>query len=88
MVVSPVDAGLLEGFPALSDCGPLESISMLGRAPVLGLGLPAGDVEDCESRFVVFDLTMARARRSCSRSFLRAFEELREIAGSRVSQVQ
>lgn len=65
---------------------------MLDRASLLGPGLAAGDEtrlgEDCEFRFAVFCLTTARARRSWSRSFLRAFEELREIAGGHVSQVQ
>jgi hypothetical protein len=64
------------------DDGWLESTSMLRRMSVLGLGLAAGEERfgDCDIELPVLDFTMARARRSWSRSFLRAFEALREIA--------
>ena len=60
-----------------------ESLSKLERTSVLGRGLAAGDeaalADDCDARAPgVFDLTTARARRSWRRSFLRAFDELRE----------
>lgn len=66
----------------------LASISKLGRPSLLGLGLAFGDDtplgDDCEFRGALF-LTIARARRSWRRSFLRAFDELRESAGNTVS---
>ena len=59
-------------------------MSILDRAPLLGTGLAGGDDTllwgDCEERFEAFCFTMARARRSWSRSFLFALDELREMA--------
>ena len=84
MKVSPSGGGLFRSSVTLEVAARLASMSILDRAPLLGAGLPAVEEtrlgEDCEFRFAVLDLTTARARRSWSRSFLRAFDELREIA--------
>ena len=91
MTLSPSNAGLFRSSETPEAAARLASMSKLDRASLLGAGLAAVDEtcpgEDCEFRFAVFDLTTARARRSWSRSFLRALDELREIANFSISQV-
>lgn len=84
MTLSPSGGGLFKSSGAIDATARPVSMSILDRASVLGAGLAAVDGtwpgEDCAFRFAVFDLTTARASRSWSRSFLRALDELREIA--------
>jgi hypothetical protein len=60
----------------------LDSISKLDRVPLLGKELAGEETlpgGDCDTPFpAAFDLAMARAERSCRRSFFRALDELRE----------
>jgi len=70
------------GFDRLSSKCPLE----LSRLDLVSLGVEAStgtptEVERLLELPAVCDFATARARRSCRRSLVRAFDELRETAG-------